>query len=493
MDPTFLALKIISVLLATYVFLFGFLKKVNEWYYVSRLGNKNHSLPPGDLGWPLLGNMWSFITAFPSENPEAFIDNLIKRCGRTSIYKTQLYGNPSIIVCSPETCRKVLLDDDKFGSGYPKGTVELLGKRSLPALPTPEYKRLRKLITAPIGSPEALSMYVRYIEDCVMISLEEWANMNRPIEFLTEIKTVFFKILANIFLGSSAETLPVSARKYYGHIHDGLISMAINIPGFSFYKALRARKMLVKIFQSVVDERKAMNKKMGDDNRTEKKGMIDLFMEVEDEKGQKLKDEERVNLLLLFLVAGHESSASAVNWATIFLHNNPETLKKAKEGQEEILKRRPSGQKGLSLKEMRQMEYLSKVIDETLRMVNLLFANFRWQKVDANINGYFIPKGWKVLVWNREVHMDPENYENPKQFLPSRWDNDKTKPGAFIPFGGGIRICPGSELAKLQISIFFHYFLLNYRLEQINPGRRVVYLPGPRPTDHCLARVIKLP
>ncbi|XWS62112.1 hypothetical protein CRYUN_Cryun07bG0183400 [Craigia yunnanensis] len=492
MELKFLVLKILAVLLATYVFLFGFLKKVNEWYYVSRLGEKKHSLPPGDLGWPLLGNMWSFIRAFRSENPETLIDNLIKRCGRTGIYKTHLYGNPSIIVCSPETCRKVLLDDDKFGPGYPKGTVQLVGKRSLSSLPTPEYKRLRKLITAPISGPEPLSMYVGYIEDCVITSLDEWASMNRPVKFLLEIQAVLFKILTNIFLGSSAETLPESSWKYYCDLNDGLISMAINIPGFSFYKALRARKMLVKIFQGVLDERKVRHK-IADHDPNEKKGMIDLFIEVEDEKGQKLEDEEIVNLLLLFLIAGHESSATAVTWATIFLHDNPETLKKAKEEQEEILKRRPSGQKGLNLKEIRQMEYLSKVIDETLRMVNLLFANFRVAKADANINGYFIPKGWKVLVWNREVHMDPENHENPKDFLPSRWDKDKSKPGAFIPFGGGIRICPGSELAKLQISVFFHYFLLNYKLEQINPGRRVVYLPVPRPTDHCLARVVKLP
>ena len=56
--------------------------------------------------------------------------------------------------------------------------------------------------------------------------------------------------------------------------------------------------------------------------------MIDLFMEVEDEKGHKLEDKNIVDLLLLFLIAGHQSSASAVTWATIFLHDNPETLKK---------------------------------------------------------------------------------------------------------------------------------------------------------------------
>jgi hypothetical protein len=43
-------------------------------------------------------------------------------------------------------------------------------------------------------------------------------------------------------------------------------------------------------------------------------------------------------------------------------------------------------------------------------------------KKKLSFAGYLIPKGWKVLVWNRGVHMDPENYSNPKDFDPSRWD-----------------------------------------------------------------------
>ena len=79
MDLKFLVLKILAVLLATYVFLFGFVKKLNEWRYVSSLGEKKHSLPPGDMGWPIFGNMGSFLKAFRSKDPDTFIYNLVKR------------------------------------------------------------------------------------------------------------------------------------------------------------------------------------------------------------------------------------------------------------------------------------------------------------------------------------------------------------------------------------------------------------------------------
>ncbi|XP_022777075.1 beta-amyrin 11-oxidase-like [Durio zibethinus] len=480
---------ILAVLVGAYVFLFGFLKKINEWYYVFPLGKMQNSLPPGDMGWPFIGNMWSFLKAFRSKDPDTFINNLVERYGRTGIYKSYLFGSPSIIVCIPETCKKVLTDE-RFAPGYPVSVKKLLGSKSFHGVSHLEHRRLRKLTTAPINGHEALAIYIGYIVDIVISALEEWASMNRPIEFLKEMEKVTFMVFTHIFIGSGAESIRESMKKYHNDFHHGLLSAAYNIPGFPFHKALKARNMLVKIFHDVLDERRTRAKS---DDPNEKRGMIDLLMEIEDENGDKFSDTDIIDLLLTFLSAGFGSTANAATWTTIYLHDHPEILQKAKEEQEEILKRRPSAQKGLNLMDIRQMEYLAKVIDETLRKSNPAFSNFRVAQDDVNIDGYFIPKGWKVLVWTRGVHMDPETYVNPKEFLPTRWDNQKAKAGSFLPFGGGSRICPGADLAKLQLSIFLHYFLLNCKLEQINPGGPIVYLPVPRPLDNCLAKVIKLP
>ncbi|OMP11712.1 Cytochrome P450 [Corchorus olitorius] len=111
---------------------------------------------------------------------------------------------------------------------------------------------------------------------------------------------------------------------------------------------------------------------------------------------------------------------------------------------------------------------------------------------DTELNGYFIPKGWKVFVFQGAVHMDPEIHSNPQQFLPSRWDDFKPKAGTFQPFGAGSRVCPGSDLGKLEISIFLHYFLLNYKFEQLNPRSPLIHLPTTDPIDNCRAKITKL-
>ncbi|XVF52396.1 hypothetical protein PTKIN_Ptkin05aG0014900 [Pterospermum kingtungense] len=458
---------------------------------IKRMGKKkmNRSLPPGDMGWPLIGNMLSFVRAFKSQNPESFINNLKQRYGETGIYKTNLFWNPSIIVCSPELCRKVVTDDEKFKSGYPFPKL-IVGDKPFDFLSSSGHKRLRKLATTGINGHEALSKFIGGIEEIVITKLEEWSKTKQPIQFSREMNKIAFNVIMNIFLGSGSDTSVIaSMEKYYTCLFNGLFSTAVNIPGFAFHRAVKARKMLSESIRAVVAERRKRESKDPNSNS----GLIDLIMEVKDEEGEKLDVEKIVIALLVVLLAGRETSGRAASWATIYLHDYPEVLQKAKEEQEEILKRRPSSQKGLTLGEIKQMKYLSKVIDETLRIRTNTFALLREAKTDANLNGYFIPKGWKVLVWQSAVHMDPEIYPNPNEFLPSRWDKQKPKAGSFLLFGGGTRICPGADLAKLQISIFLHYFLLNYKLEQINTGGPIPYLPVPRPANNCLAKVIKLP
>lgn len=85
--------------------------------------------------------------------------------------------------------------------------------------------------------------------------------------------------------------------------------------------------MLVKIFHDVLDERREKNKS---EHPNEKRGMIDLLMEIEDENGEKLSDDDISDLLLSFLAAGFGSIANAATWTTICLHDHPEVLQRAR-------------------------------------------------------------------------------------------------------------------------------------------------------------------
>ena len=94
---------------------------------------------------------------------------------------------------------------------------------------------------------------------------------------------------------------------------------------------IQARKKLVKIFQSVLDKKRATMK--DNTNQTDaKKDMMDLLMGVKDEDGKQLEDLDIIDLLIVFMLAGHESSAHGALWSVIYLSENPEVFKIAKVG-----------------------------------------------------------------------------------------------------------------------------------------------------------------
>ncbi|KAI3719249.1 hypothetical protein L6452_20144 [Arctium lappa] len=479
----------VGILLGLVLVVKWVLKSVNLWIYERGLEKETReSLPPGDMGWPLVGNMWAFLKAFKSTDPDAFMSHIVRRYGPRGIYKSFMFGNPTIIVTTPEACRKILFADGAFKPGWPTATMELVGKKSFAGISYEEHKRLRKLTAAPVNGHEALSIYMRYIETNVVSALEKWSQMGR-IEFLSELRGLTFKIIMYIFLSSESDEVREPLEKEYTVLNYGVRAMAINFPGFVYYKGLKARKNIVVILKAIINERR---KKREETQGMTKKDMLDALLDTEDENGKKLNDEEIIDTLVMYLNAGHESSGHMTMWSTVLLQENPEFLQKAKEEQEKIVKNMPPGQKGLTLKEYRQMEYLSKVIDEALRLVTFSGMTFREAKRDYDLKGYTIPKGWKVMLWFRSLHHNPEFYPDPKAFNPSRWDDLVPKAGTFLPFGAGSRLCPGNDLAKLEIAIFLHHFLLKYKFERENPECPLMYLPHPRPMDNCLGRIHKI-
>lgn len=175
------------------------------------------------------------------------------RFGRTGMYKTLMFGSPSVIVTTPEACRKVLTDDEAFKPGWPTSTMELIGKKSFIGISYEEHKWLRKVTAAPVNGHEALSMYIKYIEENVVSALEKWASMGK-IEFLTQLRKLTFRIIMYIFLSSESEQVMDAFEKEYTTLNYGVRAMAINLPGFAYYKALQVNTSvlchILKIFSN---------------------------------------------------------------------------------------------------------------------------------------------------------------------------------------------------------------------------------------------------
>lgn len=81
------------------------------------------------------------------------------------------------------------------------------------------------------------------------------------------------------------------------------------------------------------------------------------------------------------------------------------------------------------------------------------------------------------------THKNPEYFPNPEKFDPSRFQGDGPAPYTFVPFGGGLRMCPGYEYAKQAILIFLHNVVIKYRWEKLIPNGKLLYYPVPGPAQ----------
>ncbi|RDX68842.1 Beta-amyrin 11-oxidase, partial [Mucuna pruriens] len=309
-----------STLLACYVFVDKFVRRLN--------GN-NTLLPPGDMGWPLIGNLIPCMIALSSGRVDSFINNFVSKYGATGIYKTHLFGKPSIMVCTPEMCKRVLTDDESFKMGYPNSVAKLFGSKAITDTRTTEQKRLRHTITSLVGGHNVIATYIERIEEIVINSLEDLSSMKHPVELFREMENVSFKVITHVFLGSHIPSVTAKIKDLFKEMSNcnPIFSLDINFPGFAFFKSLKVREKLVKVILIAIHERRLMikDRQIGD-----KKDLVDILMEGKGENGEKLGDKDTADTLLGLMFAGHETTAIAMMWSLMYLTQHPDVFRKAK-------------------------------------------------------------------------------------------------------------------------------------------------------------------
>eukprot|EP01018_Ginkgo_biloba_P019769 Gb_28386 [translate_table: standard] len=382
-------------------------------------------LPPGSLGWPIIGELLDLLWCFKITcKPENFIWKRRAKYGDTGIYRTYLFRCPSILTCSPEFNKFVLgsgTEDGSFSTGWP--SPELIGKKSLVSVEGHQHKRVRRYLMQAINNPEALKRIFCLIQPNFKAAFEDWASKG-TINAFQDLKT--------------------------------------------------CRKKLSAILLSEIRYRKA--------NNVVKADFLQNLMDSVDNDGDKLSEEEVLDNIVSLVLAGYDSTSRAIMWSLYYMAKYPNVLRKLRE--ENVLIREQKGHDHLLVYEdTKKMTYTSKVIDEVIRLANVAPFMFRTVAKDVDFEGYRFPKGWKVLIWLRTLHVDSQYFENPLEFNPDRWDRFKPRPGVYQVFGYGPRLCPGNNLARLQLMIFLHYVCIDYKWELINPDAGVTFLPSPKPAD----------
>ncbi|KAL2460248.1 Abscisic acid 8'-hydroxylase 4 [Abeliophyllum distichum] len=427
------------------------------------------------MGWPYVGETLQLY----SKDPNIFFANKQKRYGE--IFKTHILGCPCVMLASPEAARIVLVTHAHlFKPTYPKSKEKMIGPSALFFHQGDYHNHLRKLVQSSL-SLEALRKLIPGIEAIAISTLESWTSRD-VINTFHGLKKFSFEVGILAIFGHLEKKQREELKENYCIVDKGYNSFPTNIPGTAYHIALQARKRLKKILSEILCERK--EKKLLEND------LLGHLLNFKDEKGQTLTEDEISDNIIGVLFAAQDTTASALTWILKYLNDDQKLLEAVKAEQNAICMENDAGKRPLTWAQTRNMRFTYKVILESLRMSSIVSFTFREAVVDVEYNGYLIPKGWKVMPLFRNIHHNPEYFNEPQSFDPYRFEA-APKPNTYMPFGNGAHSCPGNELAKLEMLILIHHLVTKLRWEVVGTQNLVEYSPFPVPRHGLPARFWK--
>ncbi|KAJ0976541.1 hypothetical protein J5N97_012015 [Dioscorea zingiberensis] len=265
---------------------------------------------PGSMGWPVVGESFSFLSEFSSPSGiYSFMRQRQQRYGK--VFKTNVLGRFTVFMTGREAGKILLTGKDGMVSLNLFYTgKQVLGPQSLLTTSGEEHKRPWRLIAEPL-SIDALKKYFQFIDDLAIRTLEGWNG--RTVFVLEEASTFTLKVIGNMIM--SLEPEGHEQENFHANfkiISTCFASLPFKIPGTKFHRGLEEKEW-VKILRH--DFLLTLVRKH---SRAAE----------EDENSEKLTDSQLKDNILTLLVAGHDTTTAALTWLVKFLGENPDVLQK---------------------------------------------------------------------------------------------------------------------------------------------------------------------
>ena len=233
-------------------------------------------------------------------------------------------------------------------------------------------------------------------------------------------------------------------------------------PGSPWSKMVRSRAVLDEIVYGEIAQRRAAP----DESRMD---ILSLLVGVRDEAGEGFADKEIRDQVMTLMFAGHDTSTSTLTFMMHELARHPDVVEKLWGEQDRVL--------GDAIPDIdkleREMPYLEMVLDEVLRLYPPAWIGPRRAVRDFEFNGHSVKRGAYVNYCSWASHRIPEVFPEPEAFIPERFTRERKAAlprGAYVPFGGGRRICIGKRFGQTEVKLVATMLLQRLRLDAM-PGR----------------------
>jgi len=385
-------------------------------------------LPPGP-SWPPIVQTVALMRFRHQFHPW-----LAKKYGDTFTVNLVPGGRPLVLFTDPEVTKEIFAaDPEVFHAG--KGNAILgpiMGLHSLLIQDSVEHHRARKLVM-PAFLGNALRGYRGMVAEVAKDEVDGWTD-GAEMRALDHMNRLTLEIILRVVFGVADEKMLAALRPRVTAIVE--VSPAILL-GWAYPRLQRLGPWrrtvenmveLDRLLYRVIRERRA------DPGLAERQDVLSRLLRHGAEAGDALDDTELRDQLITLLLAGHETTASALSWALLEIGRSPELLARAQRAVDEG-----------------DDAWLEAAMKEALRLHPIIPMVVRTLMRPTTVGGRALPAGATVGPSIIMSHQQPDNFPDPEVFRPERFlGDDVPSLHVWIPFGGGVRRCIGAGFSLME-------------------------------------------
>jgi cytochrome P450 len=396
---------------------------------------------PGPLGPDMLRSFGAI-----RRNPLEYLGAVWREYG--DVVQFPIPRPPSYLVNDPEAVRRVLVTNAR---NYGKSTIQyrslsLVTGEGLLVADTEPWRRQRRLVQ-PAFHHETLEHLVGHVDTAAQRMFRQWDAL--PTGAVVDVDAAMMhaalEVVGHALLGTDLSADADRLARATLAALDVVVARArvpVTPPSWVPTPANRTLQAAVRELDDAVrrmmDERRRRPEAVPQD-------MLDLLLSSRDEDGAGLSAVEVRDQVVTFIVAGHETVASALTWSWGLLAGDPKSQQRLQAESDAVL-----GGRAPTFADLARLPFARAVFDETLRLFPPAWLITRNARAADVLGGREIPAGALVIMSPWLMHRHPSSWDEPEAFRPERFLAEGIDRSAYLPFGAGPRLCIGRDFAYVE-------------------------------------------
>lgn len=420
--------------------------------------------PPGPWSLSPFGSAPAFV-----RHTEGFALKMRQHYG--DIVRIRLFSQPGYLLFHPDHVKYVLHDHQR---NYDKQSplvdlVRPLFGNGLFTNNGESWLHQRRLMQ-PSFHHKRLARFGMVMTDATLPMLERWqAQREQPLDIETEMTRLTLRIagltLFNLDLSDAVDTVG----RTFNMVLPLLLQYAsapylpLWVPTPSNRRLQKGLETLNSVVSTIISERR----KQLADSAMETGDLLSMLLAAQDEEtGEVMNDQQVRDEVMTLLLAGQETTSAALTWTWYLVSEHPEIEQRLHEEVDRVLNGRLP-----TVEQLGDLPYTRNVLQEAMRLYPPAFYIIRHTIADDEIGGYPVPANSIVFLMAHLMHRHPAIWEEPERFDPERFTEERSanRPRfAYIPFGGGPRICIGKSLAMMEAQLVLATVAQRYSLRLVS-------------------------